>query len=321
MRGCPVYVLDPSLQDGKTLPKWHPRSRRGQYLGVSPNHSSTVGLILNLTTGFVSPQFHVVYDDLFSSVPNAETGGALQPDVFTGPIWDSLLSTGLERLDDGDYDGEPEPPPLHHDWLTNDELDALQRQRNEAERINGLPIPQPILPPPPLAPEGAVVPLAPEGDAPDVEDAPGPDPIFALDDDSVPPPEPLFPHQFPLDGVAPNAPQALDNEMPQWQMDGVWDDGGQNTTMASEDEVVVFDDEENERQQEKERRGQHFEPPDEMTFGRGKRVRKPNPKYASFSQARWAALSHFSHESETYARTKVKRDSLNDAFLYNGGRI
>ena len=316
--GCPVYVLYPKIQDGKKLPKWHPRSRRGQYLGVSPNHSSTVGLILNLATGFVSPQFHVVYDDLFSSVPNAETGGALQPDVFTGPFWDTLLATGLERLDDGDYDGEPEPPPLHHDWLTNEELDALQRQRTEAERINGLPIPQPVLPPPPLAPEGAVAPLAPEGEAMDAEAAPGPDPIFAPDDDSVPPPEPLFPHQFPLDNVDPNGPQAPGDtndglHMPEWQMEGVWDDGN-NTTMDSADEVVVFD-EEDERENEKARRKQHFEQPDEMTFGRGKRTRKPNPKYASFSQARWAALSHFPHESETYARTKVKRDSLNDAFL------
>jgi hypothetical protein len=26
--GCPVYVLDPTLQDGKKLPKWVPRARR-----------------------------------------------------------------------------------------------------------------------------------------------------------------------------------------------------------------------------------------------------------------------------------------------------
>lgn len=27
--GCPVYVLDPKLQDGKKLPKWSPHCRRG----------------------------------------------------------------------------------------------------------------------------------------------------------------------------------------------------------------------------------------------------------------------------------------------------
>ena len=34
--GCPCYVLDPRLQDGKKLPKFTPRSRHGMYLGVSP---------------------------------------------------------------------------------------------------------------------------------------------------------------------------------------------------------------------------------------------------------------------------------------------
>ena len=32
--GCPAYVLDPKLQDGHKLPKWSPRSRRGQFLGI-----------------------------------------------------------------------------------------------------------------------------------------------------------------------------------------------------------------------------------------------------------------------------------------------
>jgi hypothetical protein len=46
--GCPVYVLDPCLQDGKKIPKWEPRSHHGQFLGFSPNHSSSVGLIQNI---------------------------------------------------------------------------------------------------------------------------------------------------------------------------------------------------------------------------------------------------------------------------------
>ena len=31
--GCPAYVLDPKLQDGKKQPCWEPKSRRGQFLG------------------------------------------------------------------------------------------------------------------------------------------------------------------------------------------------------------------------------------------------------------------------------------------------
>jgi hypothetical protein len=33
--GCPTYVLDPKIQDGKKLPRWQPKSRRAQFLGFS----------------------------------------------------------------------------------------------------------------------------------------------------------------------------------------------------------------------------------------------------------------------------------------------
>ena len=62
--GCPVYVTREELQDGKKLPKWEVRSRVGVNLGRSPHHAASVGLILNLTTGLVSPQYHCIYDDL-----------------------------------------------------------------------------------------------------------------------------------------------------------------------------------------------------------------------------------------------------------------
>ena len=38
---------------------------RGQFLGFSRNHSSTIGLLRNLQTGSISPQFHVVFDELW----------------------------------------------------------------------------------------------------------------------------------------------------------------------------------------------------------------------------------------------------------------
>ena len=65
--GCPAYVLEPTLQDGKKLPRWRPRSKLGQFLGRSKNHASSVGLIKNVATGGVSAQFHVVYDDHFAT--------------------------------------------------------------------------------------------------------------------------------------------------------------------------------------------------------------------------------------------------------------
>ena len=68
--GCPAYVLDSRLQSGIVkIPKWEPRVRMGIYVGRSPAHASSVGLIFNPRTGHVSPQFHVVYDDNFTTVP------------------------------------------------------------------------------------------------------------------------------------------------------------------------------------------------------------------------------------------------------------
>lgn len=65
--GCPVYVLDPQLQDGKPLHKWQERSRVGIYLGQSPIHNRSVALVLDRYTGYVSPQFHVRFDKNFHS--------------------------------------------------------------------------------------------------------------------------------------------------------------------------------------------------------------------------------------------------------------
>ena len=38
------------------------------FLGFSNEHSSLVGLVLNIRTGYISPQFHVVYDEKFETV-------------------------------------------------------------------------------------------------------------------------------------------------------------------------------------------------------------------------------------------------------------
>ncbi len=39
---CPVFVLDPKLQDGKKRPKWNCHSWLSQFLGFSDEHSSLV---------------------------------------------------------------------------------------------------------------------------------------------------------------------------------------------------------------------------------------------------------------------------------------
>jgi hypothetical protein len=128
--GSPVYVLDPKLHDGKKIPKWNPRSCRGKYMGQSFAHSSMIGRILNLKTGHISPQYHVVYDDLFTTVPNYQNGGLLDLPSFDANSWNQLVTTGLERhLDSIEYDprGRQILPKLHDDWL----LSVERRIRND----------------------------------------------------------------------------------------------------------------------------------------------------------------------------------------------
>ena len=67
--GCPIYVLHSDNQSGFTgTPKWEARAHVDVYLGHSPAHAGNVALVLNLKTGHVSPQYHVVFDDDFSTV-------------------------------------------------------------------------------------------------------------------------------------------------------------------------------------------------------------------------------------------------------------
>ena len=69
-QGYKVYVLYARLQgniDG--FNKWEPHSRAGIYLGHSKIHAGSVAMVRNPTTGHVSPQFNVVFDDDFSTVP------------------------------------------------------------------------------------------------------------------------------------------------------------------------------------------------------------------------------------------------------------
>lgn len=65
--GCPIYVLENSLQAHHSHNKWSDRSRVGIFLNHSPHHASSVPLVLNTDTGLVSPQFHCIYDDNFDT--------------------------------------------------------------------------------------------------------------------------------------------------------------------------------------------------------------------------------------------------------------
>ena len=89
--GCPMYILDPRLQDGFKIPRFDPRARQGVYMGASPLHASTVGLALNPHTNRISPQYHCIYDDFFETVTYDSTNPP--------PNWNDLAIDSYSKLD------------------------------------------------------------------------------------------------------------------------------------------------------------------------------------------------------------------------------
>ena len=70
--GCPTYTLNYCLQNGQKLPKWELRAQRGIFLGISKQHSSNITQLLHLSSGIISPQYHVVFDNYFQMVSSTE---------------------------------------------------------------------------------------------------------------------------------------------------------------------------------------------------------------------------------------------------------
>ena len=78
-------------------PKWDPRARAGVYLGHSPSHAGNVSMVLNLKTGHVSSQYHVVFDNQFSTVEYIFAGAEL-------PNWCNFCQDHAESVTNKTYD-------------------------------------------------------------------------------------------------------------------------------------------------------------------------------------------------------------------------
>jgi hypothetical protein len=96
----PCYVLDPRLQDEKKITKWEPRCRQRQYPGISLELSTTVVQVLNTHTCYVSPQYHVLHHDSFTTLPSTGTPWT----GFSPLAWHGLLKSCYERYLDPDLD-------------------------------------------------------------------------------------------------------------------------------------------------------------------------------------------------------------------------
>jgi hypothetical protein len=97
------------------------------FLGLSSIHSSEVPLVLNLQTGSITTQYHVVFDDSFSTV--ASIGKDEDPPEY----WDDLCLENTTYIpNDSNTDT---PMHLQDDWLTSDEHAQKQRELHRQQRI------------------------------------------------------------------------------------------------------------------------------------------------------------------------------------------
>jgi hypothetical protein len=145
--GCPSFVLDASLADGKKIPKFRSRSKVGQFCGFSDQHSSVVGLIRNLSTGSITPQYHCVYDEKFQAVAGLSTSEDDENlELYVQRLWKHLFETPYatdwyaeNEVEDGEIVFEV--PPLADEWLSEEEIrqkeDRLQAQvRRNQQRVH-----------------------------------------------------------------------------------------------------------------------------------------------------------------------------------------
>ena len=137
--GSPTYVLDKVIADGKKLPRWKPRSTRRMFVGLSKRHSSKAPLVLNLESGYISPQFHVVHDDFFATVSST-------PDLipnFNSDVWKNLFGSATHYLsEDLDLDS-PSEQEIIEEMRARRRQEGIAAQFDQVKPSNALPVPPP----------------------------------------------------------------------------------------------------------------------------------------------------------------------------------
>jgi len=226
--GCPVYVLDKKISDGNKIPKWKPRSHRCVNLGRAPSYASSIPLCLNTGTGSITPQFHVVFDDWFSTVASDP---AQLPD-FNSDEWNKLFGDSAFQylLDPADIAAmqelteelEQSVDSSNAEYARNRVMEASERLRpstsvtatnwGESKIPHDRPIPQPTVDPtiranvmPPIQPSFTepilpVIPATASASPTPLVSSPSAPPVKISE---VPPPAPI---PAPAPAPAPSPP-------------------------------------------------------------------------------------------------------------------
>ena len=147
--GCPIYVLEKRIADGKSLPKWRARSTRHKYVGVSHQHSHCVPLVLNLDTGKISAQYNVVFDDWFATVNSATTDlPDFHSDEWMMMFGDRDFQFVPQNDDNIQLEGATDLAPCARSSRVHDLHNRVSTAFDSHLRLNA----QPLRPPAPSAP-------------------------------------------------------------------------------------------------------------------------------------------------------------------------
>ena len=93
-------------------------------MGLTPDHASTIPLVLNLDTGAITPQFHVVFDDWFTTVTTSIDD---LPD-FNSTAWSKMFGDSEYQFI-RDEDGTQVDPK---DFMTSEAITTRQNQVSKA---------------------------------------------------------------------------------------------------------------------------------------------------------------------------------------------
>ena len=111
------------------LPKRKPCSRAGIYIGNSPFNSGSVALVINPSTGHASSQFHVVFDDEFSTV-SFKRYGTIPPN-WTDLMLHRSQSGATDNIDlkdnwfNPDLEEGPIKTPSHKPIIAPDNINKM----------------------------------------------------------------------------------------------------------------------------------------------------------------------------------------------------
>ena len=109
-------------------------------MGLSPDHASTLPLVLTLDTGSITPQFYVVFDDWLTTVTTSIDD---LPD-FNSSAWSKMFADSKYQFirDADDTQVDPE------DSMTSEVITTRQNRVSEAMDTTMPPPPLPVSPPP-----------------------------------------------------------------------------------------------------------------------------------------------------------------------------